>query len=373
MRVGIDGRALRGEGQGALRQPRGIARYTGRLLPALADGFPQDEWRVLLAAGATLPDDARAGNLQPRRDPFGGRLGRAAGAVTGRPRVDRALGGDLDVLWLPAPVPVAVSAGVPYVLTLHDLSFLSRPQDFGAYERLWARLARIRRLARRAAALIAVSEATRDEAVRLLRLAPERIEVVHPGAPAPFAPEASAVAAVRRRLALPERYFLFVGALEPRKAPDVLVRAHAEARRRGLQAGLVIAGEGRQRGQLESTGARLVGRVADADLAPLYAGAVGTVLPSRLEGFGYTPLESLAAGTPAVVTSLPALREVLGEGALMVPPEDPAALADALLALERDEGLRRRLVAAGRAAAGRFTWESAARETRAVFERAVLR
>jgi glycosyltransferase involved in cell wall biosynthesis len=370
VRIGIDGRALPREGAAGLRQARGIARYLGELLGALAAAFPEDEWRVLVPRGAELPDAARRPNVVQRRTRRDGRAARAAAALLGRPRADAALG-EVDVMWLPAPVPVAVSPGLPYVLTVHDLSPLSRPGDFGRYERLWTRLMRPRRLAARAAALIAVSQATREEAVRLLGVPTERVHVVRSGAPAPAEPAAHAVEEVRRRLGLPERYFLFVGALEPRKAPDVLVDAHARSRDRGLEAGLVLAGDGPLRDALDASGGqRLLGRVDEADLAPLYAGAVATVLPSHLEGFGFTPLESLAAGTPAVVSDLPALREVLGEGALAVPPGDADALAEALLAMERDERLRRRLLDAGRTAAADLTWERAARETRAVLERA---
>ncbi len=85
------------------------------------------------------------------------------------------------------------------------------------------------------------------------------------------------------------------------------------------------------------------GRVDDAELAALYAGARATVLPSHLEGFGFTPLESLAAGTPVVVSDLPVLRETLGDAAVFVPPGDSGALAAAIRAVVDDARLRDRL------------------------------
>ena len=371
MRVGVDGRRLAGTGDGGLRQARGIARYTERLLAALARSHPGDEFHVLVpgAAGQIHPD-LRRDNVVVRRSRLDGRLARAAAAVAGRPRLDRMLGGELDVLWLPAPAPAALSQGVPYVLTLHDLSFISRPGDLSRYERLWSRALRPARLARRAEGLIAVSEATRGEAVARLGIEPAGVEVIPSGAPEPDVPAPHAVEEVRRRHGLPESYHLFVGALEPRKAPDLLVRAHAEARNGGARAGLVLAGDGPLRTRLDGPGVHLLGRVPDADLAPLYAGALATVLPSHLEGFGFTPLESIAAGTPAVVSDLPALRETLGEGALFVPPGDVAALARALVAIEGDPALRARLVEAGRAAAARLSWDTCAHATHAVLARA---
>ena len=103
----------------------------------------------------------------------------------------------------------------------------------------------------------------------------------------------------------------------------------------------MLAGDGPlARERCAAPGVVLCGRVSDDELAALYAGARATVLPSRLEGFGFTPLESLAAGTPVVVSDLPSLRETLGDAALMVPPGDPVALADALLRIDGDEELR---------------------------------
>ena len=94
------------------------------------------------------------------------------------------------------------------------------------------------------------------------------------------------------------------------------------------------------------------------------------MLPSHLEGFGFTPLESLAAGTPVVVSDLPSLRETLGDAALMVPPGDAEALADALLRIDRDEELRARLLAAAPARLEPLSWDRAADELHAVLTEA---
>ena len=161
-------------------------------------------------------------------------------------------------------------------------------------------------------------------------------------------------------------YFLFVGALEPRKAPDVLADAFLRARARGLEADLLIAGEGRLDPQ--GAGIRRLGRVDD--LGPLYAGALAVVLPSWLEGFGLPPVEGLAAGAPAIVSDLPVFREVLGDGALYVAPGDAAGLADALLAVAADPALRARLLEAGRAQIAPLSWAETARRTRAVLAEA---
>ena len=164
---------------------------------------------------------------------------------------------------------------------------------------------------------------------------------------------------------------LAVGGLEPRKQPMLLVEAHRRATERGLRAGLAFVGSGPLRGELEEAGATVLGRLGDSQLDTAYADALCLACVSREEGFGFTPLEALAAGVPAVVSDLPVFRETLGDAALIVPADDADALADALLRLERDPELRESLVAAGRERVRLLSWERAARETRAVFEEAL--
>ncbi len=298
-------------------------------------------------------------NVRIVRHPLPSRVLFGAAAVARRPRLDRLLR-DVDVLWVPAPAPLAVSRGVPLVLSVHDLSWVERPQDFTAYERLWHALARLRHLAERATALTAVSRATAAKLTERWRIDPERVTVVRNGVDLPPADRSAA------RGDLPDRYLLFVGALEPRKAPDLLVEAFGRARARGLDAELVLAGDGRLAPRLQAPGVRLLGQVPRGALPSLYAGALALVMPSWLEGFGLPPAEALLAGTPAIVSDLPAFAETLGEGALRVPPGDAEALADALLRVAGDGELRARLAAAGAVAVGSLSWDRAARELRAV-------
>ncbi len=348
MIVGIDGRSL-SPGQAG----RGVAHYTASLTAALAQAFPGDRWRMLVPGGAAVDGAELVRTRVPRRALF------AAGALTGRPRLDRMVG-PADVVWLPAPVPVALSRDARVVLTLHDLSFEERPRDYTRYERAWHRMAHPGALARRATRVMAVSEATRTAAIAAWDLDPARVAVVSPGVTRPSGPPAASPGA---------RYLLFVGALEPRKGPDLLARAYARARRDGLDADLVVVGHGRV--ALEGPGIHRLGTVRDRDeLAALYAGALALVMPSRAEGYGFPPLEAAACGTPSVVTDLPSLRETLGDAALRVPVDDEAALAGALLRIAADGALRERLAAAAQERIAGRTWEAAARAAHAVLAEA---
>jgi glycosyltransferase involved in cell wall biosynthesis len=337
MRVAVDGRALRA----GTARARGVARYLRCLLEQFDRACGEDHYEVV--------------------DP--GRLGLATAAVAGRPRLDRLAGG-CDVAWVPAPAPVAVSPEVPFVLTVHDLSFEHRARDYPLYDRAWLRLARPRTLARRAALVVCVSEETRRAVISEWEVdqARARTVLLGPGR-APGPPEQPGEE-------LPERFILAVGALEPRKRPLLVAEAHRRAAARGLGAGLVFAGDGPLRRRVERSGAHVLGHVPDAVLDGLYERALAVVCPSREEGFGFTPLEALARGTPAVVSDLAVFGETLGDGALRVPPGDPEALAEALLRIDADPALRERLSEAGRAAAARLSWERTVQEKRAILAEA---
>jgi glycosyltransferase involved in cell wall biosynthesis len=328
MLVGVDARAL------AAR--RGVARFTRRMVEALA---ALDGVGVRALVPGRGPVDPVPG-VELRRTALPSRALHLAGAVTGFPRVDTLLG-DVDVTWLPAPAPVAV--GDPYVLTVHDLSWEDRPQDFTRYERLWHRAARPPAIARRARAVVCDAPSVAEQVRERWGVTAWAIE---PGIDAPPG------GVVPHEAGSP--YYLYVGALEPRKGLDVLADAWARAGLDGAE--LLIAGEGR--GPVPP-GARRLGHVSDAELHALYAGALAVVLPSRLEGFGLTPREAAAHGTPSIVSDLPTLRL---PGTLRVPPGDAGALAAALRELPAQ---RDRLVAE---LPPPRTWADAALELRAVLE-----
>ena len=352
MRVAVDARHL-----GAAR---GIPRYTATLLRALAERHAGDAWVALLPGSAAAP---QIPGVEVVRTPVPSRVVHGAAALTGRPRADELAGG-ADVLWVPAPAPVAWSPGVPMVLTVHDRSFEARPGDFTRYERAWHRLARPRELAARAAAVVTVSQAVRDELLAAgWPLDPARTHVVRSGpGTIPIAVGANG----HREIAEP--YLLWVGALEPRKGLDVLLEAFASA---DPPARLVVVGEGRLAPLLTGRpGVIALGGVDEVRLDSLLRHAIALVHPSHLEGFAFPPLEAAVRGVPAIVADLPVYAETLGDGVLRVPAGDPAALAAALTGITADPAARERLGGAAAAAAATLSWERAADELRAVLARA---
>jgi len=356
MRIGVDARHL--------VAGRGVSRYLRHALEALARRHPGDEYVAFVPGRA--PVDVPAG-VTVRRSPLPGRALFGAGAVSGRPALEALCGGGLDAVWLPAPAPVGLDGSAPLVLTVHDLSWVIRPGDFTPYERAWHAAGRLDRLAQRAARVVCVSRATAALVEQHWRVEPDRVSVVPEG---PGTPVVGSVSQSETS-ATTGAYLLCVGALEPRKAPELLAGAHARARARGLGAELVFAGGGRLAARLEGRpGVRLLGPIEGDALDGLYRGATAVVSPSWDEGFGLTPLEALARGVAPVVADLPVYDETLGAGALRFAPGDAAGLADALLRISADAQLRTRIVRDGRAAIARLSWDACADGLHAAFEAA---
>ncbi|HEX2288814.1 MAG TPA: glycosyltransferase, partial [Pseudonocardiaceae bacterium] len=188
----------------------------------------------------------------------------------------------------------------------------------------------------------------------------QRIVVTPLGVDRAWFGAAAPTEALRTTLGLPPRYLLFVGAAQPRKGLDVLLEAHAS--QPGL-APLVLAGPAGW-GQAPVTSSRVhsVGYLKETHLRCVVAGAAALVLPSRDEGFGLPVLEAMATGVPVVCSDLPALRDITGRLATLVPPEEPAALATAL-AGAGDAGWDPVGAAARKAHAARYTWQACANAT----------
>jgi alpha-1,3-rhamnosyl/mannosyltransferase len=222
-----------------------------------------------------------------------------------------------------------------------------------------------RRLLRRADLILAVSQATADDAVRLSKVNPKRIRIVPEAAGEEFKPRPGAVDRVRRRWGLAPGYLLFVGALDARKDPDALLRAWLAASRlrHGLE--LVIAGHPGRQAPHSMGGAHMLGHVEDAELADLYAAAGCLLFPSRYEGFGLPCLEAMACGCPVAAFRNSSLPEVVGNAGELVTDGDAEALGRAAAALSQDPARARR---AGFERAKAFGWRKAARQTIAAYE-----
>lgn len=243
---------------------------------------------------------------------------------------------------------------LPIVVTLHDLVPWLNPELMSPLTRGHARHAQ-RRMARVADLVLTNSQDTANDVSRLFDIPPSRLRVTPLGVnPMFFAPPDGPPP-------VNEPYVLFIGSEQPRKNLERLQRAVALLRGRGYPHVLVTAGaDSWGRVDFGDTFVRKLGKVSDAELVRLYAGAACLAIPSLHEGFGLPALEAMAAGTPVVASDTSALPEVTGGAAVLVDPLSHEDIADGL---ERAINGRDALVAAGRARAAEFTWARTAELT----------
>lgn len=340
----------------------GIARYAlelARRLPRLEPG-----WQFIgLTAPSGVPEDlgeltpriplvkASADFLAPLEQPT-----LLTDLLRQRPDLFHATSFSVPALW-PGKL----------VATIHDANHLALPESASITRTAYYRLVVAPR-ASRAQALITVSEFSRREIAAHLGIVPERLQVIGNGVDTSFhVPQASELAEFRQRRGLPAKYFAAIGNTKPFKNLRVLLPIAD-----GMPAQLVLlAGRGARRTLGFSEKVIELSPLPDEELVRFYAGACAVLVPSRYEGFGLPALEAMACGAPVIVSASGAHPEVVGGAGLLVSPDNSLAWREACLRLFRDEGLRRELSAAGRERAARASWDDCAKQTLAVYRRAL--
>ncbi len=260
--------------------------------------------------------------------------------------------------------------------TIHDLTCWKMPELHTA-----ANVAADRRFAdrilKRAHGLIAVSDATRQDAIELLGIEEDRIETIHSGvSDAFFRVSVEEVLAIKEDLRLNKPYALFVGTVEPRKNLDRLLDAWL-----GLDADLrsefelIVAGpvgwapETEKRLSAGAAGVRRLGYVAEEALPALTAGALLFAYPSLYEGFGFPVAQAMAAGVPVLTANISALPEVTGGDAALVDPLSVNEIRSALQQLLTSPSMREDLAIRGKERAQNYRWSKCARRSLLFFER----
>lgn len=374
-------------GLAALKPKTGVGHHIVQLADHLAKGYPADEFDLypgasvgrLIARFVHKPAKAAVGGrpspLSPLKETaksvakWASRAHFAGYAATGR----------FDLYHEPNFLPYR--SHLPTVVTVHDLSVMRHPE--------WHPADRVRLHDRhfvpgveRAARVVVVSDAVRRELIADTGVSPDKVSVVFNGMNPTLRPmPPSEVVAARRRLGLPDHYFLCVGTIEPRKNVGTVLRAFADLPAAVREVcPLLLAGpwgwkSGPDREAFDRLagprGARHLGYVPDADLPFLYAGATALLYPSFYEGFGLPPLEMLACGGAVLASTADAVREVVGRHGWFTEPDDSAGWREAMLRAATDREFVAGLKAGGVAHAAGFTWDRAARDTAAVYRRAL--
>jgi len=268
--------------------------------------------------------------------------------------------------------------GAATVLTVHDMIFKLFPQT---QKRLnyWYLNATMPLYCRRADAIVTVSECSKQDIVARYGLDPAKVTVIHEAAGPEFSPTSPAEQErVRRRYGLPEQFVIHVGVIEPRKNLTRLVEALQRLRGEGLSIPLVAVGP---KGwlyddffqRLEQLQVRdavyFLGYVPLADLAAAYSAARLAAMPSVYEGFGLPVLEAMACGTPVVCSGTSSLPEIGGDAARYFDPLSVEEIAAAIRTAWTDSELRAAMRQQGLAQAARFSWQRAAEQTLALYDR----
>jgi glycosyltransferase involved in cell wall biosynthesis len=274
-------------------------------------------------------------------------------------------------------------AGLPVVATIHDMSFEDVPGLFSRATQLRLKLG-VRISARRSAAIVTVSQFSRDRLVHHYGLDSEKIVVTPLGVDPRWRPIAPAEAAARlRELDPPASFVLAVGNLHPRKNIPRLIHAVAAARKAGAgDLNLLLAGQRWWRSEdvdraIEEADAsswvRLLGYVADDALPALYSAATVVAYLSLYEGFGLPVLEALACGAVVVASNTTSIPEVAGSAAVLVDPTDVTGIASVIATAATDPEIRASLKKAGPLQAARFSWERCAELTVQAYQLALSR
>jgi glycosyltransferase involved in cell wall biosynthesis len=355
LRIAIDGRELG-------RRPTGVGRYLLEVLRRWA-AHPAHRFIVIVPEEPTPALRALGPSISWRVEPAA-----VAGTAWEQWRLPRALRRERpDVLFAPA-YTAPLWSPVPCVLAVYDVSYCAHPEWFGRREGLRRRWL-TRAAARRASAVVTISEFSRSEIHRYLDVAPERVVLAPPGAPAaPVLPDERRPPVV-----------LYVGSLFGRRHVPEMIEAFARVRAVVPGARFVLVGDNRTAPPLDpralAAAAGVAGSVewreyvGDAELSALYRTAGVFLFLSDYEGFAMTPLEALAHGVPPVLQDTAVSREVYGEAAALVPPQ-PDAVASALLRMLSDDAARASVLAAGRARLATYSWDATARRVLQAIEEA---
>ena len=276
-----------------------------------------------------------------------------------------------------------LAAPCPFVVTIYDLSFMRYPDAFKPFNRWYLRTFTANSV-KRARAVIAISESTRQDVINFLGVSPEKVHTIYCGADASFRPlPQTEVSAFKSANKLPDNFVLYLGTLEPRKNIDGLIRAYAKWRDEddNVLPLMLAGGKGWYYNQIFelvealnlTESIRFPGYIPQNQLPLWYNAATLFAYPSHFEGFGLPVLEAMACGTPVITSTASSLPEVAGTDgtAKLVEPDDIDTLAATLSRVAHNADLRAEMSKKGIERATTFNWQKNARQTVAVYEEAL--
>ncbi len=288
------------------------------------------------------------------------------------PKIDKMIEG-VDIFFQPNILFNSLSNDCKNVLTFHDLSFITHPKYYSWKRRVWHRLINAKRLAQRADGIIAVSKSTKNDLVEIFNINPDKIEVIHSGIDKSGYFNKMEQNKIMEKFKLPSKYFLYLGVLEPRKNIINIISAFEKFKKYKINNyKLVLAGSkgwlskkiiNKIKASKYKKDIILYGFVDEKLKKYLYQMADIFLFPSFYEGFGFPPLEAMAAGTPIITSTVSSLPEICGKAALYVDPYNTMELFKMILNICENNDLRENLIKSGNEQVEKFYWEKSARKT----------
>lgn len=273
--------------------------------------------------------------------------------------------------------------GGPVVVTIHDIISILFPQNIPFASRMfyskWMPFSYAK-----ARKIISISESTKRDIVRVLKISPDKITVIHNGFDAKLQQKLSSekIGQVKKKYNLPQDYLLHIGTLEPRKNLDFLIDVFFEAIKDKKNSNLSLVITGKKGWYYEGLFEKVAklklqdrviftGYIDEGDKGALYQGARIFTFPSLYEGFGLPPLEAMASGTPVISSNTSSMPEVIGEAGILISPKQKSAWVEAIGRVNCDDKLYSEMKKKNEQQISKFDWARTAKETIDVYEQAV--
>lgn len=371
MKIILDARVL---GHGTTS---GISGYTHNLYNHLLTNSPEHEFvlyysgrrkRELPSAWLSLP------NVSVRQINTPNKLLDLSMRTIGLPMIERKT--KADIIFSPH-FNILTTEHTPRVITIHDISFIHRADFFSPRQMFWHWLQNYQEQIHRAKRIITVSEFTKNDLIQTLHIAPEKISVVHSGIDPSLhklAETDQELIHFRKKYELTAPYLLYLGAFEPRKNIEALIKAFSLIKKSPdfKEYKLVLVGKpGWHANRLvklaHATAHRndivFLTNITDQERIFVYNGARVFIYPSFFEGFGFPPIEAQACGVPVVYGDRAALPEIIGTSGVPTDPWNISQLAQTIVQIDTNNELRNQLIEKGLINSKRFTWATAATQT----------
>lgn len=368
MKIAVDVRSLSG------KNLTGVGHY---LYNSLNNLIAQDQnviWYLVNSGLKKKSLDLPTGsNIFVKNLKIPNKIINTSGLLSFGPSIDDVLDKDIDLLWLPNINFFYKKKNIPFILTIHDLSFLHSHSFYSLKRKIWHRLLGVKKLIEQAKALVVVSENTKRDIIRFFSIAEDKIFVVYPGVDYQklSTDEAKKITA---NLALPEKYFLFVGTLEPRKNVSGLIKAFDLLHEQYPDFELVLVG-GRgwmYKGLLREIRRRKYVRYLGYQKNPIkdaiYKLSYAFIWPSFYEGFGFPPLEAMAHKKPVISSYKTSLPEILRQHAIYIDPYNISDMFRAMKMLVEDRHLYLSMITTN---AEILNWEKQSQDILAIFKKVI--